>query len=184
MSTQSTELRRLEGFRQRRDTFFREHEQSPLTEEQKKIFKGLSYFPYNPDLSLTVELDREGEGIGEEITVGTLTGEPKQYVRFGRFTFEVDGQPVTLTVFQDKVTGKFFLPFRDSTAGEETYSVGRYLDPKARPDGKLVIDFNMAYNPYCAYNMGWSCAIPPMENRINVPIRAGETLPDLPHEEL
>jgi uncharacterized protein len=184
MSTQSTELRRLEGFRQRRDTFFREHEQSPLTEEQKGIFKGLSYFPHNPDLALTVELDREGEGIGEEITVGTLTGEPKQYVRFGRFTLEVDGEPVTLTVFQDKVTGKFFLPFRDSTAGEETYSVGRYLDPKARPDGKLVIDFNMAYNPYCAYNMGWSCAIPPMENRINVPIRAGETLPDLPHEEL
>jgi uncharacterized protein len=180
----STDIRRLEGFRERRDTFFQEHEQSPLTAEQKDVFKGLSYFPHNPDLALIVDLEREGEGVGEEITVGTLTGEPKQYVRVGRFSFEVDGEPATLTVFQDKVTGKFFLPFRDATAGEETYSVGRYLDPKARPDGKLVIDFNMAYNPYCAYNMGWSCAIPPMENRINVPIRAGEILPDLPHEEL
>ena len=174
----STATTRLEGFRARKDTFFKSHEQSPLTPEQRETFTGLSYFPINEDLSLVVELDKSGEGIGEEITVGTMSGEPKQYIRVGRIHFEVEGQPATLTVFQDKVSGKFFLPFRDSTAGEETYSVGRYLDPKARPDGKLQVDFNMAYNPYCAYNTGWSCAIPPFENRINVPIRAGESLPD------
>jgi uncharacterized protein (DUF1684 family) len=181
MSTE-TDDRRLQGFRERKDAFFKEHESSPLTAEQKETFEHLSYFPANPDLSLIVELDRDGEGIGEEITVGTMSGEAKQYVRVGRFTFEVDGEQATLSVFQDKITGKFFLPFRDTTAGEETYSVGRYLDPKARPDGRLVIDFNMAYNPYCAYNMGWSCTIPPMENRINVPIRAGETIPEFDHE--
>jgi uncharacterized protein len=180
----STNIRRLEGFRERRDTFFREHEQSPLTDPQKGIFKGLSYFPHNDALSFILELDREGEGIGDEVTIGTMTGEPKQYARAGRVHFEVEGEPVTLTVYQDKTSGKFFLPFRDATAGNECYSVGRYLDPKVRPDGRLVVDFNMAYNPYCAYNLGWSCAIPPMENRINVPIRAGEILPDLPHDEL
>lgn len=178
----STDDRRLTGFRERKDAFFTEHEQSPLNPEQKSAFTGLSYFPTNPDLSLVVELDREGDGIGDEITVGTLTGEPKQYIRVGRFTFEVDGEPATLTVFQDKTSGKFFLPFRDTTADAETYSVGRYLDPKARPDGRLVVDFNMAYNPYCAYNTGWSCPIPPFENRLRVPIRAGELIPNIPHE--
>jgi uncharacterized protein len=178
MTTTNT---RLEGFRQRKDAFFRTHEQSPLLPEQREIFHSLSYFPANDDLSLILEIDKSGDGIGEEITVGTMSGEPKQYIRVGRIHFEADGQPVTLSVFSDKVTGKFFLPFRDSTAGEETYSMGRYLDPKARPDGRLQVDFNMSYNPYCAYNTGWTCAIPPFENRVNVPIRAGEILPDLPH---
>lgn len=174
--------KRLSGFRERKDAFFKTNENSPLTDEQKKVFKGLSYFPTNEDLSLVVELDKSGEGIGDEITVGTLSGEPKQFVRVGRFTFDVDGEQATLTVFQDTTNGKFFLPFRDATAGEETYAVGRYLDPKARPDGRLVVDFNMAYNPHCAYNSGWSCPIPPFENRINVPIRAGELIPEIPHE--
>lgn len=178
----STDTRRLDGFRQRKDQFFKDHENSPLTAGQKETFEHLSYFPANPDLSFVLELDTSGEGIGEDITVGTMTGEAKQYVRSGRIHFEVDGTPVTLTVFADKATGKFFLPFRDATAGKETYSVGRYLDPKARPDGKLVVDFNMAYNPYCAYNLGWTCTIPPMENRIDVPIRAGERLPEFEHE--
>ena len=178
----STDDRRLTGFRERKDTFFKEHENSPLTEDQKKAFNGLSYFPANPDLSLIVELDKSGEGIGDEITIGTMTGEPKQYVRVGRFTFEVDGEQATLSVFQDTTTGKFFLPFRDTTADNETYSVGRYLDPRARPDGRLVIDFNMAYNPHCAYNTGWSCPIPPFENRLKVPVRAGELIPNIPHE--
>jgi uncharacterized protein (DUF1684 family) len=179
----STTTSRLAGFRERKDAFFKSHEQSPLTPEQREAFTGLAYFPANDDRALVVELDKSGEGIGEELTIGTLSGEPKQYIRAGRITFEVDGQPATLTVFQDRASGKFFLPFRDATAGEETYSVGRYLDPKARPDGLLQVDFNMAYNPYCAYNTGWSCPIPPFENRLNVPIRAGEMVPDLPHEE-
>lgn len=178
----STDERRLSGFRERKDTFFREQEQSPLTAEQKAAFTGLSYFPANPDLSLVVELDKSGDGIGEEITVGTMTGEPKQYIRIGRFSFEVDGEQATLSVFQDTKTGKLFLPFRDTTADDETYSVGRYLEPKVRPDGRLIVDFNMAYNPYCAYNSGWSCPIPPFENRLKVPIRAGELIPNLQHE--
>lgn len=180
----ANEESRLTGFRKRRDEYFKQHADSPLTEKQKADFGGLSYFPRNDDLSYALELDTSGEGIGEEITVGTMSGEAKQYVRSGRIHFDVDGTPATLTVFHDPKTGKFFLPFRDATAGDETYSVGRYLDPKVRPDGRLVVDFNMAYNPYCAYNYGWSCTIPPMENRIEVPIRAGETIPDVVHEEL
>lgn len=174
---------RLQGFRTRKDDYFRTNESSPLTAEQKEGFDHLNYFPENPDLNLVVDLDTTGEGIGDEITVGTMDGNAKQYVRIGRFTMNIDGTESTLTVFQDVKSGKFFLPFRDSTAGQETYAVGRYVDPKARPDGKLSIDFNMAYNPYCAYNTGWSCAIPPFENRIQVPIRAGETLPPFEHDD-
>jgi uncharacterized protein (DUF1684 family) len=181
MSTE-TEHRRLLGFRERKDQFFKTNENSPLTATQKETFESLSYYEPNPELSFILEMDREGEGVGEDITVGTMTGEPKEYTRVGRITFEVEGTPATLSIFADKTSGKFFLPFRDATAGEETYSVGRYLDPKARPDGKLVVDFNMAYNPYCAYNFGWTCTIPPMENRIEVPIRAGEKLPEFDHE--
>jgi uncharacterized protein (DUF1684 family) len=179
MSTTS----RLAGYRDRRDSFFREHENSPLTDEQKASFEGLRYYPENPDLSLTLAVDDSGPGVGETIQVGTLDGNAKEYVRAGRIHFEADGQPVTLSVFKDKERGRYFMPFRDGTAGKECYAVGRYLDPKARPDGTLVVDFNLAYNPYCAYNTGWTCPIPPFENITKVPIRAGEMDPDLlPHD--
>jgi len=168
---------RLVGYRERKDSYYREHANSPLTADQKAIFEGLSYFPENEDLNLALEIDKGGEGIGEEITVGTVSGEAKQFVRAGRVHFEVDGTPVTLSVFQDLKNGKFFVPFRDATSGKETYAVGRYLDPKAQPDGKLVMDFNLAYNPMCAYNSGWACPIPPFENMLKVPITAGEVLP-------
>jgi hypothetical protein len=80
----------------------------------------------------------------------------------------------TLQVYQDPEGGDFFLPFVDATAPEETYGAGRYLDVEAPRDGKFLIDFNYAYNPYCAYNDKWSCPIPPKENRLKVQIEAGE----------
>lgn len=180
MSSMATD--RLAGFRQRKDVFFKEHDQSPLTAEQRGEFTRLNYFPENGALRLQLELDTSGDGVGEEITVGTVDGVTKQYERAGRVHFDAEGQPVTLTIFKERVRGHFFVPFRDATAGGETYAVGRYLEPKALPSGLLNVDFNLAYNPYCAYNSGWSCPIPPFENIVKVPIRAGEKLPDLPHE--
>lgn len=169
---------KLQSFRNRRDVQFKQAENSPLRPDQKEIFNGLSYFPETSELAFAIELDTSGEGIEEEMTIGTVNGQTKTYIRAGRIHFDVDGEKTTLTVFKDTVRGHFFMPFRDATAGDETYSVGRYLEPRALPDGKLAIDFNQAYNPYCAYNEGWSCPIPPMENRIKVAIRAGEQLPD------
>jgi uncharacterized protein (DUF1684 family) len=92
----------------------------------------------------------------------------------GRVRFEVDGAPVALTDFRDGDRGSYFIPFRDASAGRETYGFGRYLEPQGRPDGTLDIDFNYAYNPFCAYGEGWSCPIPPEENRLSVAIPAGE----------
>ncbi|MCW5876536.1 MAG: DUF1684 domain-containing protein [Anaerolineales bacterium] len=160
----------LETFRQGKDDFFANDPNSPLTPEQREGFQGLSYFPENPDLRLQVDVRPFSEQ--EEVQLPTSTGSVKTYTRYGRFAFEVDGQPAELTLFQAPYG--FFLLFADSLAGNETYGAGRYLEPEQLPDGKFLIDFNLAYNPYCAYNDAWNCPIPPAENRLSVPIRAGE----------
>lgn len=165
---------RLNAYRERRDHFFGHDDHSPLDEGQRDAFTGLAYFPYNSALALEVPLQTDGPGVGEHVHLATSDGHAKPFMRAGRITFEVDGQPVTLSVFKDLERGRFYLPFRDATAGRETYAVGRYLDPRARPDGTLVVDFNYAYNPYCAYGEGWSCPIPPAENVVSARIEAGE----------
>ena len=86
--------------------------------------------------------------------------------------FEVEGEVAELTIFAND--HGYFLPFADSLAGQETYGAGRYLEPIPIPGGKVLVDFNLAYNPYCAYNDRWSCPLTPPENRLKLPIRAGE----------
>ena len=104
----------------------------------------------------------------------TSTGDVAQYVRLGRVSFSADGEAASLTVFGDAHGHELFLPFADATSGEETYGAGRYLDVQRQHGGRLLVDFNYAYNPYCAYNEAWSCPLTPFENRIGAPIRAGE----------
>ena len=165
---------RLSGYRQRRDHFFGHHAHSPLTDEQRSRFAGLSYFPEREDLAFMLSLDDSGESVGEDVDILTTDGRLKPFVRAGHVRFEVDGEPVTLTVFRDGDHGSLFIPFRDAGAGRETYGIGRYLEPQGRPDGTLHSDFNYAYNPFCAYGAGWSCPIPPRENHLTVTIAAGE----------
>jgi len=160
----------LEQFRKAKDDFFAQDQNSPLTPEQKDGFQGLSYFPENPDLRLETSIAPFPEQ--EKLQLPTTTGDIQTYTRYGRFCFEVDGKQAQLTLFSSP--HGYFLPFVDSQAGKETYGAGRYLDPEQLPDGKFLIDFNLAYNPYCAYNELWNCPIPPAENRLQVAIRAGE----------
>lgn len=166
----------LDDFRQAKDHFFANSDDSPLTAEQKEHFQGLSYFPENPDLRLEISITPFPEQ--DKVQLPTTTGDIKTYSRYGKFRFEVDGKQAQLTLFGSP--HGYFLPFVDSLAGTETYGAGRYLDPEQLPDGKFLIDFNLAYNPYCAYNEFWNCPIPPAENRLNVPIRAGEKNFDAP----
>ncbi len=107
--------------------------------------------------------------------IQTTTGEVRQYRRFGRFTFVVEGQAAALTIY--KADFGFFLPFVDAGAGTETYPAGRYLEPEHLGDNHFQVDFNQAYNPYCAFGPAWSCPITPAENRLKVAIRAGEMIP-------
>jgi uncharacterized protein (DUF1684 family) len=162
----------LEQFRAEKDEFFGHHPRSPLSADQKKNFTGLKYFPENESLQLEVETDLLNDP--KPLLMQTTTGGTQVYIRHGRFKFNVDGQETELTIYKSE--NGYFLPFVDSLAGDETYPAGRYLEPEELPGNRFLVDFNIAYNPYCAYNEMWSCPITPAENRLKVPIRAGEKI--------
>jgi uncharacterized protein len=164
----------LSEFRQAKDHFFKTGRQSPLTAEQKGSFEGLAYFSENPDLNLEVQV--EELPIQDTIQMETTTGGVQTYQRYGQFKFTVDGQEAILTIYADG--DGYFLPFVDALAGKETYPAGRYLEPEPLGENRFAVDFNMAYNPYCAYNAMWTCPVTPFENRVKVPIRAGEKIPE------
>jgi uncharacterized protein len=176
--TEHTQQSELEIFRAAKNEFFRKDPQSPLTPDQRREFSGLKYFPENPALNLELPVEVFAEK--DKIQMQTSTGDIQTYTRYGRVHFEVDGQPAELTVYSDR--NGFFLPFVDSLASKETYGAGRYLEPEVLAGGKLGVDFNVAYNPYCAYNDLYSCPLTPFENHLKVPIRAGEKLFHAPDE--
>ncbi len=163
----------LDTFRAAKDRFFMEHPESPLTAEQRDTFTGLRYFPEDPALRLMLPVEPvEGE---PTLVMQTLIGESRTYRRVGRLRFTIDGQDAALTLFADEAGG-LFLPFADALAGSETYGAERYVEPESLDDGRVRIDFNLAYNPYCAYNDDWSCPLTPFANRLQIAIRAGERL--------
>jgi uncharacterized protein (DUF1684 family) len=162
----------LDEFRARKDEYMRSDRHSPLTRQQREAFQGLRYFPEAPALRLEVAVERFDDD--QEVQIQTSTGETVAYRRYGRFRFEVEGREAQLTIFADEQG--YFLPFVDSLAGSETYPAGRYVEPEPLPGGKFLVDFNYAYNPYCAYNEMWSCPLTPFENRLKVAIRAGEKI--------
>ncbi|HEX9124501.1 MAG TPA: DUF1684 domain-containing protein [Actinomycetota bacterium] len=161
-------------FRRDKDEFFRHHPQSPLTPEQRATFEGLSYFPEDPTIVIRAPLDADVDR-DEPIVMQTSTGGTQEYRRAGIVRFQIDGQAAQVTLYASPEQHELFLPFRDATSGRDTYGAGRYLEVEP-PDaaGTVEVDFNDAYNPYCAYNEAWSCPIPPGENWLSVPIRAGE----------
>lgn len=164
----------LQQQRREKDQFFGSHPQSPLTPEQQAKFTHLSYYDYNPALDITTTIEPIADG--RFVQIQTTTGDVRQFKRYGTFSLHVDGQDVSLTLYEADYG--FFLPFVDAGAGTETYPAGRYLEPEYLGDNRFHIDFNHAYNPYCAYSDGWSCPITPAENRLKVALRAGERLPE------
>ncbi len=162
----------LDDFRKQKDEFFARDRRSPLTPEQRAAFKGLNYVPENPELSLEVVVLPFPKP--EEIQMQTSTGDVQVYTRYARFRFTVEGQEAELTIYAADYG--YFLPFVDSLANKETYGAGRYLEPETEDGVNFLVDFNLAYNPYCAYNERWSCPLTPFENRLKVPIRAGEKI--------
>ncbi len=171
---------RWERFRRERDGLFGEHPQSPLTE--RAGFRGLEYFPYDPALRYTLAVDHDVEP--EELELDLPDDGPMVLHRFGRVRFTVEDREVGLSLFWVAgYGGGVILPFRDATSGGETYGGGRYLlDTIKHADlgeeqGRLVLDFNYAYNPSCAYDPRWHCPLAPPENHLPVAISAGEKAP-------
>jgi uncharacterized protein (DUF1684 family) len=171
------ERERVMKWRKERDQFFRTHQRSPLIPEEKKRFKGLEYFPFNPNYYFEGPIEREILHINDPkyyATFLTNKGTNKRYIRYGKFRFKLDGKGDALEVYKSILSDTLFVPFKDLTNGKETYEGGRYIDAEILPGYKMVLDFNMAYFPSCAYNDKFTCALPPEENFLKIQIRAGE----------
>jgi uncharacterized protein (DUF1684 family) len=166
-----------------RDAAFKSENDSPLSLQDKTGFSGLSYYPINPSLRFSVMLRRYPRP--QQIRLGTNTGEIRSALRYGYFEFQAEAGTGRLQVFRlEDSTDRgpsLFVPFRDSTSGQETYGAGRYIDLQENTSGAYDLDFNRAYNPSCAYNSAFSCPIPPAENTLKIPIRAGEKKYSLKH---
>jgi len=150
---------------------------SPLLPQDRTAFHGLSYFPMDPTLRFAVPLHRYPAAT--LVRLATNTGEIRSGLRYGYFDFRVGNQACRLQVYRledapESGGPMLFIPFRDATSGKESYGAGRYIDLKENTSGVYDLDFNRAYNPSCAYNGEFSCPVPPAENTLTVPIRAGE----------
>lgn len=156
--------------RAQKDEFFKHSNQSPLPHESQHDFSGLVYFEPNDDLVFTVTPE---PGDGAELKIDTSDGQQRVYRRAAVASLEIEGAPLQLALYDSGHPG-YFVPFRDASSGRSTYGAGRYLDIEPNADGTVTIDFNLAYNPFCAYNDAYSCPLPPVENWLAVPIEAGE----------
>jgi uncharacterized protein (DUF1684 family) len=166
-------MNELEQFRHDKNDLFAHQPESPLTDEQKQAFKGLNYYPENPNLIFR-DLTLEPASNEEVVQIKTSQGDTEDYKRRGKIKFEISGTPCELAVFEGVENQNLFLAFRDKTNGEQTYHDGRYLEIEEE-NGKIKeLDFNYAYNPYCAYNDRWRCPVTPEENTLPVAIEAGE----------
>jgi uncharacterized protein (DUF1684 family) len=170
MAEAHMETTALVRHRHDKDRFLAKSHQSPLPPDDRPGFEGLDYYDPNPELVFTLPVEPAD---GAEVRVQTSDGSVRRYRRLGRVTFAVDGEAATLALYSTGHPG-LFVPFRDATSGTDTYGAGRYLDVEPNGDGTVTIDFNYAYNPFCAYDDAYSCPLPPGENWLTVPIRAGE----------
>ena len=172
-------VKELEAYRADRDRFMREAPDSPIPANRKTVLVPLRYYPPDPSFSVPAILNVTS-GARPVMEVPTSTGAPRRVELVGRLEFTLRGQQLALSAFVDEGTRQIrqlFVPFADTTSGTDTYPAGRYLDLEPTATGIYTIDFNKAYNPFCAYNNTYECPLPPPSNRLKVPITAGEKLP-------
>jgi uncharacterized protein (DUF1684 family) len=167
-----------ELWRKTRDELFRSHPQSPVPEDRRSSFEGLEYWPYDPQARVLAELE---DVEAQPQPVATSGAEEILFRPFARAGFELHGEVLSLEVsWLAGYGGGAFLCFRDATSGRESYGGGRYLLDTVKgadlgeESGRLVLDFNFAYNPSCSYDPGWVCPLAPPANRLPVRVEAGE----------
>jgi uncharacterized protein (DUF1684 family) len=167
----------LTAERTAKDRFLDTSSDSPIPADRKTILLPLPYFPVDPAFNVPAELRPSGDQT--VIDMPTSTGQPEKYRRAGTLTFTLQGQELTLTAFVQAAArnvNSLFVPFRDLTSGKQTYPAGRYLDLERTETGFYELDFNRAYNPYCYYNVTYTCPLPPPENHLQLAIPVGERL--------
>jgi uncharacterized protein (DUF1684 family) len=170
----------VERAREEKDAFFGSgHPQSPIPPADLLQFKGLDYYPPNVKYRFEINLYEHPEK--KLLKVKDSKGGERELIRWGEFRFKIDDKNCILQVYKSNSIGEHLsLLFRDATSGKETYAAGRYLDLKRgthqTSDGKWILDFNLAYNPWCAYSENYVCPFVPPENWLDVPIFAGEKI--------
>lgn len=172
----------LENYRREKDEFFASDNDSPIPSEARaQGFKGLTYYPAAPEYRVMAQVIPFANQ--DVVQLGSTKGDVRPQVRFADLRFMLNGQERRLTGYQDVDPDNgnaLFVPFRDATTGKETYGAGRYLEVEMEREGEritAVLDFNLAYNPWCAYNPLYSCTLPPNENTLDTPVQAGEKTP-------
>jgi uncharacterized protein len=166
---------KIAAARAAKDESFKTDRESPIPADKKATLLPLAYFPIDENYAVPASLEPAAERT--RITVPTSTGQTRDLERVGALKFSLNGKPLRLTAFIDVESpqvNRLFVPFADQTSGSETYEAGRYMELDPTATGIYVVDFNIAYNPYCYYSPEFNCPYPPKENRLDVPIRAGE----------
>jgi uncharacterized protein (DUF1684 family) len=165
-------------WRRGRDDLFASHPQSPLPPPDRDGFQGLPYFDYDPAARVLAEIE---ETEPRRYEIRTSGDGAYAFERFTQANFELAGEACSLELYWlGGYGGGLFLPFADATSAEETYGAGRYLYDTVKgadlgvEEGRLVLDFNFAYNPSCSYDPSWVCPLATPANRLAVPVRAGE----------
>jgi uncharacterized protein (DUF1684 family) len=168
----------LQKDRKAKDEWFRTNPDSPLDEANRAAFKGLHYYDIDPSWKVIATLEPSTEY--QRYEMPRTNGAAEVYIIAGKLHFKKDGVEHVLTAYQpnNNDSKQLFVPFRDLTSGNETYGGGRYLDVRLLKD-KVTLDFNLAYNPYCVFDMKMVCPIPPAENKLAVAVTAGEKTYDI-----
>ncbi|MCW3102405.1 MAG: hypothetical protein JWO09_845 [Bacteroidetes bacterium] len=176
--TDSAALKDIQAFRNELDREYKTPGESPLAEKEIAAFKGHDFFAV--DLKFRVEAKLIVTGNEKEFKMKTSTEAKRDYVKYGELHFSIDGRDYTLNVYQsldlrkqEKYKDYLFVPFTDLTTGHTSYGGGRYIDLRIPEGNTITLDFNKAYNPYCAYATGYSCPIPPRENFLDLKVEAG-----------
>ena len=157
---------------------FRDPDESPLESKDLENFEGLDFFDIDPDYIVQATFVRTPSESPFEMP--TSTSRTATYVKYGELYFKLKGKELMLNLYQNQSLRTdpeyfdyFFLPFTDETNGVSTYDAGRYIDFSIPDSNSVIIDFNRAYNPYCAYSGQYSCPVPPEENHLETAILAG-----------
>ena len=174
----------LKTFREGRENEFRNKTETPLKDEDFAEFKGLNYFPENKKFVVKATFKRTSDE--RYFQMPTSSGKSKKFIKYGVLSFKLNGKKLSLNVYQadaevlkknPEYADLLFIPFKDLTNGTKTYSGGRYVDIKTPTDNEVILNFNLAYNPNCAYGSDrYNCPIPPKENALQIKIEAGEKI--------
>jgi len=170
-------VRKLQAERSTKDAAMASAQNSPIPAADRGKLLPLKYFP--PDPAYAIPGAFAPASARTPVQTPTSTGKIRDMEIVGRLEFTLEGRPLSLVALTEPDTppDRLFIPFSDLTSGTETYSAGRYLEIERSKTGIYIIDFNRAFNPYCAYNHDYDCPYPPKENRLTLPIRAGERMP-------